>query len=144
MSEFWKRYLLELCCSYTIISVAGAIINIFVGGQTNNANVIVMFTFCAIIVFVLSIHKLFDRFSPLFMIVAQYVISLGLCSLIVFIISRFDYVSPKAWFEYFRSFTIPYIIGAALYYYRVFSEAKKHDTLIKEIQQLDEKEKEEN
>ena len=140
MSDFWKRYLLELCCSYTIISVAGAVINILMGTQTNNANVIVMFTFCAIIVFVLSLHKLFERFSPLFMIVAQYLISLGVCSLVVFIISRIDEVSPRAWFEYFRSFTIPYIIGAALYYYRVFSEAKKQDTLIKEIQQLNEEE----
>ena len=53
MRDYIKEYLLELCCSYTVISVAGAIINMIVGSNTNNANVILMFVFCAIAVFVL-------------------------------------------------------------------------------------------
>jgi hypothetical protein len=134
MKDFIKSYLLELCCSYTIISVSGAIINIFAGSQTNNANVLMMFIFCNIAVFVLSIHKLFDAFSPLAMIIIQYVLALGLCFLVIFIASFIEPVSPRGWFEFFRSFTIPYIIGAALYYYRIFKETKEQDEMIKEIQ----------
>ena len=135
MKEFIKNYLLELCCSYTIVSVAGAIINMIFGYQTNNVNVVMMFIFCNIAVFVLSIHKLFDAFSPLAMIIIQYVIALGLCFLVIFIASLIiEPVSPRGWFEFFRSFTIPYIIGAALYYYRLYKEAKDQDKMIKEIQ----------
>ena len=135
MKEFIKSYLLELCCSYTIVSVIGAIINIIFGYQTNNVNVVMMFIFCNIAVFVLSIHKLFDAFSPLAMIIIQYVIALVLCFLVIFIASLFiEPVSPRGWFEFFRSFTIPYIIGAALYYYRLYKEAKDQDEIIKEIQ----------
>ena len=34
-----------------------------------------MFITCTVATFVLFLHKLFDRFSPLFMIIAQYVIN---------------------------------------------------------------------
>ena len=135
MKDFIKSYLLELCCSYTIVSVIGAIINMIFGYQTNNVNVVIMFIFCNIAVFVLSIHKLFDAFSPLAMIIIQYVIALGLCFLVIFIASLIiEPVTPRGWFEFFRSFTIPYIIGAAFYYYRVFKETKEQDEVIKEIQ----------
>ncbi|MBO7448986.1 MAG: hypothetical protein J6U54_01345 [Clostridiales bacterium] len=132
-----KEILIELCCSYTIISVGGSIFNLIFGGQTNNVNVIVMFVFCTIAVFVLSLHKLLTRFSPLFMIVVQYLAALGLCTLIVFFLSRISDVSKRGWIEYLVSFTIPYIIGAGLYYYRVFADTKKQDALIKEIQQAE-------
>lgn len=134
MKDFIKSYLLELCCSYTIISVIGAIINIVSGYQTNNANVVMMFIFCNIAVFVLSIHKLFDAFSPLAMIIIQYVLALVLVFLVIFITSFIEPVSPRGWFEFFRSFTIPYIIGAALYYYKIFKETKDQNEMIKEIQ----------
>ena len=134
MKDFIKSYLLELCCSYTIISVIGAIINIVSGYQTNNANVVMMFIFCNIAVFVLSIHKLFDAFSPLAMIIIQYVMALVLIFLVIFITSFIEPVSPRGWFEFFRSFTIPYIIGAALYYYKIFKETKDQNEMIKEIQ----------
>ena len=134
MKDFIKSYLLELCCSYTIISVIGAIINIIFGYQTNNINVVMMFIFCNIAVFVLSIHKLFDAFSPLAMIIIQYVLALVLIFLVIFITSFIEPVSPRGWFEFFRSFTIPYIIGAALYYYKIFKETKDQNEMIKEIQ----------
>ena len=139
MKDFIKSYLLELCCSYTIVSVAGAIINIMAGTDTNNVNVIMMFIFCNIAVFVLSIHKFFEKLSPLAMIVIQYVVACALCSLAVYI-GTFFYgpVTPRGWFELFRSFTIPYIIGAALYYYRLWDDAKKQQNLLKEIQELNE------
>ena len=140
MRDFIRSYLLELCCSYTIVSVAGAFINMLIGGQTNNANVVMMFIFCNIAVFVLSIHKLFEKLSPLFMIIIQYVVALVLCAGAILISSCFwGPVSPRGWFEFFRSFTIPYIIGAALYYYRLWDDAKKQQTLLKEIQDLNDK-----
>ena len=136
MKEFIKNYLLELCCSYTIVSVIGAIINIIFGYQTNNINVVMMFIFCNIAVFVLSIHKFFEKLSPLAMMIIQYVVALALCTVAILIATLFwGPVTPRGWFEFFRSFTIPYIIGAALYYYRLWDDARKQQELIKEIQE---------
>ena len=142
MKDFIKSYLLELCCSYTIVSVAGAIINMLAGTETNNVNVILMFVFCNIAVFVLSIHKFFEKLSPLAMIIIQYVVALALCVVAILIATIFwGPVSPRGWFEFFRSFTIPYVIGAALYYYRLWDEAKKQQNLLNEIQDLHEEKK---
>lgn len=136
MREKIGNFLTELCCVYTIISVAGAIVNIIFGTETNNLNVLVMFASCAVATFVLFLHKLFDNVSPLVMIIAQYLIACAAVALILLTVSvTISPVSPKGWFEYFRSFTIPYIIFAAFYYYRVFSETKKQDDLIRQIQE---------
>ena len=94
-----------------------------------------MFIFCNIGVFVLSIHKLFDKLSPLAMIVIQYVVAFGLCLLVVFISSLIDEVSLRGWFEFIRSFTIVYVIAAGFYYYRLFRETKTQQDLLKEIQE---------
>ena len=142
MKDFIKSYLIELCCSYTIISVAGAFINMLAGTDTNNVNVIMMFIFCNIAVFVLSIHKFFEKLSPLAMIIIQYVVAVVMCTIAVLIATCFvGPVTPRGWFELFRSFTIPYVIGAALYYYRLWIEAGKQQDLLKEIQDLNEDKK---
>ena len=130
------QYLVELCCVYTFVSVGGAVVNILAGTETNNANVLVMFATCAIATFVLFLHKLFDSISPLLMMVLQYLIACALIGGMLLLLSiLIEPISPKGWFEYFRSFTIPYIFLAGLYYYRVFSETKKQDRLIHEIQE---------
>ena len=118
------------------MSVFGAIVNIIAGTETNNINVIVMFATCAIATLVLFLHKLFDNVSPLVMIIVQYLVACALVGLMLWLISMFiSPISPKGWFEFYRSFTIPYIFLAGFYYYRVFSETKKQDKLIQEIRE---------
>ena len=117
-----------------MVSVSGAVVNIIGGTQTSNSNTLIMFGLCVIASFVLSLNKLFDELSPLAMILLQYVIVIVLCAGFLGILSLFDPISPKGWFEYFRSFTVPYIIIAAIYYYSLYDEAKKQDRLIKDIQ----------
>ncbi len=132
-----KEFLLELCCAYTFVSVTGAIVNMLAGTETNNLNVLVMFATCTIATFVLFLHKLFDNFSPLFMMIAQYLIACLLIGTMLLIISKFvEPIKPRGWFEFYRSFTILYIFLAGFFYYRVFSETKKEAELIKEIQEL--------
>ena len=136
MKDFLKHYLLELCCAYTIISVIGAITNIFYGSETNNANVIVMFASTALVCFVLELHRIFKNLSPLLMILIQFFVSLGLITGMLAVINMFDPISPRGWFEYYRSYIIVYLLGAGLYYYRLFKEAKEQARLIREIQEI--------
>ena len=118
------------------MSVIGAIVNIIAGTETNNINVLVMFATCAIATFVLFLHKLFDSVSPLLMIIVQYLVACALVGLMLWLVSVFiSPISPKGWFEFYRSFTIPYIFLAGFFYYRVFSETKKQDKLIQEIKE---------
>ena len=136
MTGKFKEYVLEVCCVFTLMSVIGAVVNIIAGTETNNINVLVMFATCAIATFVLFLHKLFDSVSPLVMIIVQYLVACALVGLMLWLVSMFiSPITPKGWFEFYRSFTIPYIFLAGFYYYRVFSETKKQDKLIQEIKE---------
>ena len=139
MREKVITFLVELCCVYTLVSVGGAIVNMLIGGQTNNLNVLVMFMTCFIDTLVLNLHKLFDRVSPLLMIIIQYLVACVLCAVMILIVCWIsgETVDPRGWYEFYRSFTIPYVILAGYYYYRVFSDTKKQDDLIQEIQKAD-------
>lgn len=131
-----SELLTTICVSYTVISLVATVVNQCAGCETNNLNVFSMFLFTAIAVFVLSIHRLFDGWSPLLMIIVQYVIAIGLVMLVVFIIGRFNPVAEGGYRDIFRSFTIPYVIGAGIYYISVFHTAKQQNELIQEIKQL--------
>ena len=136
MTGKFKEYVLEVCCVFTLMSVIGAIVNIIAGTETNNINVLVMFATCAIATFVLFLHKLFDSVSPLVMIIVQFLVACALVGLMLWLVSMFiSPITPKGWFEFYRSFTIPYIFLAGFYYYRVFAETKKQDKLIQEIRE---------
>lgn len=136
MKEKLGQYLVELCCAYTLVSVIGAVVNILAGTQTNNINVLVMFVTCAIGTFVLYLYRLFDGLSPLMIMILQYLICCALLAIMLLLLSTFvEPISPRGWYEYYRSFTIPYIILAGFFYYRVFSETKKQEKLLLEIQE---------
>ncbi|MCR5251867.1 MAG: hypothetical protein K6E50_14805 [Lachnospiraceae bacterium] len=135
MKNYLKTLLLYICISYTMVSVSGAVVNIVGGTQTSNSNTLIMFGLCVIASFVLSLNRLFDELSPLLMIILQYVIVIACCGAFLFVLSFIDPISPKGWFEYFRSFTVPYVFIAAIYYYSLYAEAKKQDQMIKEIQE---------
>lgn len=127
--------LLTICVSYTIISLAGTIINMLAGFETNNLNVISMLFFTSIAVLVLNTHRLFDGYSPLFMIIVQYMIAIGLVMLYVAFVGIFSPVSEGGYWDIFVSFTIPYLIGAVIYYISIFREARRQDALLQEIKE---------
>ncbi|MBQ3795184.1 MAG: hypothetical protein II842_02685 [Butyrivibrio sp.] len=120
--------------SYTVVSVSAAIINIIFGGQTNNMNELMMFVICIIASVVLSLHGLFDSVSPLAMMVIQYLLACVLIAIMLLIVSRFDTITMQGWIDLYRSFTIPYVFLAGVYYYSVFADTKKKDSLIKDLQ----------
>ncbi len=135
MKNYVKKVALGLCISYTAVSVTGAITNVFAGWETNNANVLIMFGFCLIASIVLSFYEMFTNVSPLAMMVVQYLLACGLCAVLLLCVSVIEPISPRGWFEYYRSFSIPYVILAGIYYYSIYLDTKKKNAMIKEIQQ---------
>lgn len=128
-----NEILLVICVSYTLISLAATVINILAGTETSNFNTISMLVFTTIAVLVLYTHQLFDGISPLMMIIIQYVIAMGLVMLYVFLVGLFNPVSEGGYWDIFVSFTIPYVIGAVVYYISVFHQARQQDALLQEI-----------
>jgi lysylphosphatidylglycerol synthetase-like protein (DUF2156 family) len=134
VKKYFKNLALMIFVSYTVVSVSSAVINIIFGGQTNNLNELMMLAICIIASVVLSLHGLFDSISPLAMMVIQYLLACVLIAVMLLIVSHFDTITIQGWLDLYRSFTIPYVILAGVYYYSVFADTKKKDSIIKDLQ----------
>lgn len=125
---------ITICISYTILSIANAVISLFRGVEMGTHwNSVLMLVWTSIAVLVLAIHHLFDELPPLLMMVIQYVIAMGLVLLTIFVSGFWGEISESGYKDAVISFSIPYLIGAVIYYVSVFREAKRQNKLIEEI-----------
>lgn len=125
---------IAICISYTILSIVNAVLCLINGRESSsNLNAVMMLFYCSAAVLVLSVHRLFDAWPPVVMLLWQYVIAMGLVLLSVYIVSFFEEVSKGGYRDIFISFTIPYLIGGAVYYISLYRAAKRQDRLIQEI-----------
>lgn len=126
---------ITICISYTILSIANAILSLANGQEYgDHVNSFLMLLWTSIAVLVLSIHYLFEEWSPVAMILVQYLIAMSLVFLSIFIGSFFSEVAPHGYRNAFISFTVPYMIGGAFYYFSAFQAARRQNRLIQEIQ----------
>lgn len=132
-----REILITICISYTIINLGGSIFEAIIN-QNNSLcmNNIMMLIWTSIAVIVLSIHHLFDEWSPLAMILIQYVIALSLVFLTLFIGGFFEPVAKGGYKDAFLSFTIPYVIGGIIYYIGVFQSVRKQNQLLQDINKV--------
>lgn len=132
---------LSICVSYTILSILNAIVNIVDSDYAYTPeNSIMMLIWCSIAVITLFSHRFLSRFSPIIMILVQYIIALLLVMGTLFISRFFEELGPTTLYDGFRSFTIPFVIGAIIYYINVFLEAKKQNRLLQQVKQLQKRE----
>lgn len=130
----FTEMLLVICVAYTIISLVDAVLSVAHGNYNLSAfNSFNQILFSSIAVSILYTHNCFERLSPLLMVILQYVIAMGLVFLIIYLQGKFNELHPDAYRDIFVTFTIPYIIGASIYYVSVFREANKQNEILQEI-----------
>jgi hypothetical protein len=138
-----KQRLLEIVfmitVSYTILSMINTIIVLLEPGYTYSPqNAIMMLLFCTIGVLVLHSRHLFKGISPLSMIGIQYLIGLCLILMTIKFSGLLESLHKNAYRDGVLSFTIPYFIGALIYYIHLYLETKKHNRWIESIQKTKE------
>jgi hypothetical protein len=79
---------------------------------------------------VLSQHYRFERFSPLTMIILQYVIAVAVIVVSLWTASFFVDIHPDGYKDMTLSFSIPYFIGAVIYYVCLRLEVRKQNRLL--------------
>lgn len=128
--------LIVICIMYTLLSLTNAAIYATTGqGNLTAANSFTMVMWISIGVGIIYTHELFPNLSPLVMAIIQYIVAMSIVFASIYIGSWFTTVHPDGYRDAFRSFTIPYIIGAGVYYYHVFRAAKKQNALLQEIKE---------
>lgn len=129
---------LTISVSYTILSVANAVLNLLAGREDGSHwNSLMMLLWTSIAVLILSLHHLFADWSPAAMILIQYLIAMGLVLLTVFVSGFFTEISPGGYLNAAVNFTAPYAIGGLLYYISVFRTAGRQNKQLQEIKARD-------
>ena len=134
-----RTFLPTVCVVYTMISatkiILEAVFQKIFGNYQQNLVMILLLSFLGTLV--LSQHYRLSHIPLPIVIIGQYVFLAGCVMLIIRIISIYSEVHPNGYRDIFLSFTIPYIIGAFLYYVQLWKEVRKINQLLDNIKRED-------
>lgn len=124
-----------VCICFTLLSIGKVILETIILGKFGNEqqNLVLMLLLSVLAVAVLSQHYRFGSLPLTLVILVQYMLSVSVVMLITWISSFFETLHKDAYRDMFLSFTIPYVIGAVIYYVSLFFEIKHANKTLEEI-----------
>lgn len=130
-----KNVIPIICITYTIVSIVLTIFEIFNNREMKPAQLnIFLFLLLSILgVGVLSQHYRLERFSPLTMIIIQYLIAIAIILISLKVVSHFVDIHPNGYRDMTISFSIPYFIGTVIYYVSLRMEVRKQNLILDKL-----------
>lgn len=130
-----KNIIPIICITYTCVSVILTIFEIISKKEINETqfNMFLFLILSILAIGVLSQYYRLERFSPLAVIVFQYLITITLIIISLCIASCFIDIHPNGYRDMIFSFSIPYFIGTIIYYVCLKKEIKRQNQLINNI-----------
>lgn len=99
-------------------------------------NFILLFAFTALIVAVLGASRYFTGLPLWLVIIMQYIIVISAVMLETKVSGFFHELSKSAYYDMFRSLTIPYAIFAVAYYIKCFHDVHKANQNLEQIHKM--------
>lgn len=96
-------------------------------------NIFTILGFSVLITLILSLHFYLQKFPFWLVIIAQYALTVGIVFLAIFIHGRFSTNAPTAYWDMFVSITIPFLIGALVYYICFFVQIKRANKVLEKL-----------
>ena len=130
-----KNFISIVCISFTLI-VCGKLLLEKMTGFTDRfytENIFTCLAFSIIITFILSLHFYLQRFPFIPVFIGQYAVTIGIVCLAIFVGQHFTDFAPSAYRDMIVSVTIPFLIGAVVYYISFFAEIKKANKMLEEM-----------
>jgi len=87
--------------------------------------------------FILSLHYYLQRFPFIPVVIGQYLVLIGFVFLCIWIMGYFTENAPSAYRDMFVSITIPYAVGAIVYYISFFMQIKKANDVFSDLDMPD-------
>lgn len=132
-----KNVIPVICITYTVVSISLTIIEVLINGAMNATQLnIFMFLLLSILgVGILSQHYRLERFSPLAMVIIQYFAAVVVILVFLKAASCFTDIHPGGVRDMVISFSVPYFIGAVIYYISLVLEVRKQNRILEKIKQ---------
>ena len=127
-----KNFISIVCISFTVLVIFKLVYE-KVTGFTDvhyTENIFLNFGISILITLILALHSYLQRFPFIPVFIGQYLVTIGAGLGFVWIMSHFVPIAPTAYRDIFLSFTLPFIILAAVYYIIFFRQIRKANELI--------------
>ena len=130
-----KNIVPVVCMTYTFISMILTLLEVITKGKVNptQLNMFLCLLLSILGVLVLSQHYRLERFYPLAMVTIQYVAAVAIILISLKAASYVTDVHPDGYRDMILSFSIPYFIGAVVYYISLMLEVRKQNRILEKI-----------
>lgn len=130
-----KNIVPVVCMTYTFISMMLTLLEVIAKRKVNptQLNMFLCLLLSILGVLVLSQHYRLERFSPLAMVIIQYVAAVAIILISLKAASYVTDVHPDGYRDMILSFSIPYFIGAVVYYISLMLEVRKQNRILDKI-----------
>ena len=138
VKEKMKSYLKTVCVVYTCL-VLGKVIVENVTGRPDGSygtNILLMFLIACLATAVIDSYEKLQEFPLIPVMIGQYLVVIGIVVGCVFLADRagFTEITKSGYRDLFFSVTVPYVIGAIIYYASFFGEIRNANRMIREMQ----------
>lgn len=132
-----KNFFPSVCEIFTLLTLSKLVLEAVFQGEFGayQTNIAVMFLLSLLATTVLSLHDRFREVPLPLVIVLQYLFLIGIVLAVVLVSSFREPLHEHAYRDMFFSFTIPYVIGAILYYVSFFMKVRNANKYLAEIRQ---------
>lgn len=130
-----NNFISIVCVTFTLIVCGKLILEKITGFVDKNytENIFMCLGISILATFILSLHYYLQRFPFIPVVIGQYLALIGFIFLCIWILGHFTENSPSAYHDMFVSVTIPYVIGAVVYYISFFLEIKKANEVFQKM-----------
>ena len=122
-----KNFVSIVCVSFTLIVCGKLLLEKSIGfiDKYYTENIFMCLGISVLATAILSLHYYLQRFPFIPVVIGQYLLVIGIVFLGIWIGGHFTENAPSAYRDMFVSVTIPYVIGALVYYISFFYQIKK-------------------
>ena len=131
-----KRNFVSIVCIFFTLITCGKLLLEKAYGFTDKYytdNIFTILALSVLITLILSLHFYLQKFPFLLVLIAQYALTVGIVFLAIFIHGQFSENAPTAYWDMFVSITIPFFVGALVYYICFFAQIKKANRILEKL-----------
>ena len=130
-----KNFIPIVCICFTVIT-CGKLLFEKIAGFTDRyytENIFTVLGFSVLITLILSVHYYLRKFPFLLVFIGQYVVTVGIVFLVIWIGSKVSDIAPTAYWDMFYSITIPFLGDAVVYYICFFWQIRKANKILEKL-----------
>ncbi len=134
-----NNFISIVCISFTLIVSGKLLLEKSMGFIDRNytENIFTCLAISVLATGILSLHYYLQRFPFIPVVIGQYLLLIGVVFASIWIAGHFTENAPSAYRDMFVSVTIPYVLGAIVYYISFFLQIKRANEVFMSLDQND-------